>query len=41
MMFHRSRIITNVFNEVVTNNHEITQVNNVKYLGVVMDHKLN
>ena len=41
MIFHRSRIKPNVFNKVVIDNHELTQVNSAKYLGVIIDHKLN
>ena len=41
MIFHRSRIKPNVINKVVIDNHELTQVNSAKYLGVIIDHKLN
>ena len=41
MIFHRSRITPNVINKVVIDNHELTQVNSAKYLGVIIDHKLN
>ena len=41
MIFHRSRIKPNVINKVVIDNHELTQVNCTKYLGVIIDHKLN
>ena len=41
MIFHRSRIKANVINKVVIDNHELTQVNSAKYLGVIIDHKLN
>ena len=41
MIFHRSRIKPNVINKVVIDNHELTQVNSAKYLGVMIDHKLN
>ena len=41
MIFHRSRIKPNVINKVVIDNHELTQVNCAKYLGVIIDHKLN
>ena len=41
MIFHRSRIKPNVINEVVIDNHELTKVNSAKYLGVIIDHKLN
>ena len=41
MIFHRSRIKSNVINKVVIDNHELTQVNSAKYLGVIINHKLN
>ena len=41
MIFHRSRIKPNVINKVVIDNHDLTQVNSAKYLGVIIDHKLN
>ena len=41
MIFHRSRIKLNVINRVVIDNHQLTQVNSAKYLGVIIDHKLN
>ena len=41
MIFHRSRIKPNVINKVVIDNHELTQVNSAKYLGVITDRKLN
>ena len=41
MIFHRSRIKSNVINRVVIDNHQLTQVNSSKYLGVIIDHKLN
>ena len=41
MIFHRSRIKPDVINKVVIDNHELTQVNSAKYLGVIIDHKLN
>ena len=41
MIFHRSRIKPNVINKVVIDKHELTQVNSVKYLGVIINHKLN
>ena len=40
MIFHRSRIKPNVINKVVIDNHELTQVNSAKYIGVIIDHKL-
>ena len=41
MIFHRSRIKPNVINKVVIDNRDLTQVNSAKYLGVIIDHKLN
>ena len=41
MIFHRSRIKPNVINRVVIDNHHLIQVNSTKYLGVIIDHKLN
>ena len=41
MIFHRSRIKPNVINGVVIDNQQLTQVNSAKYLGVIIDHKLN
>ena len=41
MIFHRSRIKPNVINKVVIDDHQLTQVNSAKYLGVIIDHKLN
>ena len=41
MIFHRSRKKKNVINKVVIDTHELTQVNSAKYLGVLIDHKLN
>ena len=41
MFFHRSRIKPNVINKVVIDDHQLTQVNSAKYLGVIIDHKLN
>ena len=39
--FYRSRIKPNVINKVVIDNHGLTQVNSAKYIGVIIDHKLN
>ena len=41
MIFHRSRIKPNVINKVIIENHQLTQVNSAKYLGVIIDHKPN
>ena len=40
-IFHRSRIKPNVINKVVIDSHDLAQVNSTKYLGVIIDHKLN
>ena len=40
-IFHRCRIKPNVIKKVVIDNRELTQVNSAKYLGVIIDHKLN
>ena len=41
MIFHRSRIKPNIINRIVIDNHQLTQVNSAKYLGVIIDHKLD
>ena len=41
MIFYRSRIKPNDINTVVIDNHDLTQVKSAKYLGVIIDHKLN
>ena len=41
MIFHRSNIKPNVINKVVIDDHQLTQVNSAKYIGVIIDHKLN
>ena len=40
LIFHCSRIISNVVNKVIIDNHELTQVNSAKYIGVIIDTKL-
>ena len=39
--FSLFKIKTNVINKVVIDNDKLTQVNSTKYLGVIIDHKLN
>ena len=41
MIFHRSRIKQNVNNKVVIDNKEWIKVESAKYLGVIIDRKLN
>ena len=41
MIFHRSRIKNNVSNKVVIDNKELIKVESAKYLGVIIDRKLN
>ena len=41
MIFHRSRIKDNVSNKVVIDNKELIKVESAKYLGVIIDRKLN
>ena len=41
MIFHRSRIKQNVNNKVVIDNKEFIKVESAKYLGVIIDRKLN
>ena len=41
MIFHRSRKKENVSNKVVIDNKELTKVESAKYLGVIIDRKLN
>ena len=41
MIFHCSRINPKVINKIVIDDHQLTQVNSAKYLGVIIDHKLN
>ena len=41
MIFHRSRIKENVSNKVVVDNKELIKVESAKYLGVIIDCKLN
>ena len=31
----------NVVNKIVIDNHELNQINSAKYLGMIIDHKLN
>ena len=41
IIFHRSRIKENVSNKVVIDNKELIKVESAKYLGVIIDRKLN
>ena len=41
MIFHRSRIKDNVSNKVLIDNKELIKVESAKYLGVIIDRKLN
>ena len=41
MIFHRSRIKQNVYNKVAIDNKELIKVESAKYLGVIIDRKLN
>ena len=41
MIFHRSRIKSNSIGSILIDNTELTKVDYAKYLGVIIDHKLN
>ena len=41
MIFRLSIIKPNVINKVVIDNHELSEITSAKYLGVIIDHKLN
>ena len=41
MIFHRSRIKDNVSNKVVIDNKELIKLESAKYMGVIIDRKLN
>ena len=41
MIFHRSRIKTNSIGTILLDNAKLIKVDYVKYLGVIIDHKLN
>ena len=43
MVFHRARLktIDNSSMDIIMENHILTKVNSIKYLGIIVDHKLN
>ena len=41
MIFHRSRIKSNSIGSILIDNTKLTKVDYAKYLGVIIDHKLN
>ena len=43
MVFHRARLktIDNSSMDIIMDNYILTKVNSIKYLGVIVDHKLN
>ena len=41
MIFHRSRIKSNSIGSIIIDNTELIKVDYAKYLGVIIDHKLN
>ena len=41
MIFHRSRIKTNSIGTILLDSGKLIKVDYVKYLGVIIDHKLN
>ena len=41
MIFHKSRIKTNSIGTILLDNAKLIKVDYVKYLGVIIDHKLN
>ena len=41
MIFHRSRIKSNTIGSIIIDNTELIKVDYAKYLGVIIDHKLN
>ena len=41
MIFHRSRIKTNSIGTILLDSAKLIKVDYVKYLGVIIDHKLN
>ena len=43
MVFHRARLktIDNSSMDIIMDNHILTKVNSIKYLGIIVDHKLN
>ena len=43
MVFHRARLktINNSNMDIIMDNHILTKVNSIQYLGIIVDHKLN
>ena len=43
MVFHTARLktIDNSSMDIIMDNHILTKVNSIKYLGIIVDHKLN
>ena len=41
MVFHRARLKPNTNNDIIMDGNILTKVNSAKYLGVIIDHKLN
>ena len=43
MVFHRARLktIDNSSMDIIMDNQILTKVNSIKYLGIIVDHKLN
>ena len=43
MVFHRARLktINNSSMDIIMDNQILTKVNSIKYLGIIVDHKLN
>ena len=41
MVFHRVRLNSNNNNNIIMDGNILTKVNSAKYLGVIIDHKLN
>ena len=41
MVFHRARLKPNNTNDIIMDGNILTKVNSAKYLGIIIDHKLN
>ena len=43
MVFHRAKLktIDKSSMDIIMDNHILTKVNSIKYLGIIVDHKLN
>ena len=43
MVFHRARLKNSddINMDIIMDNHMLTKVNSIKYLGIIVDHKLN